>query len=250
MLVNCKACNKEIGKGVKKCIHCGTDQRNFFGKHKIITVILALVIIGGIGSAMGDDTAAPTSSPANSTAATSSTKPTDSAIKPQETAKPQEPAKPTVKTYKAGMYKIGSDMPAGEYVLVGSGMSYFEIDKDSTGQMNSILANDNFSKRSIVSVQDGQYLKLTGCTAYAFNDAPKVQPKDGFMSEGMYKVGVDLPAGEYKVIPEGMPYVEVSKDSSHTMNSIVSNDLPQGESYISIKDGQYIKLTGAKLQIK
>lgn len=52
-MVNCKACGKEIAKGVKKCVHCGKDQRNFFMKHKIITFILAIAILGGIGSAMG-----------------------------------------------------------------------------------------------------------------------------------------------------------------------------------------------------
>lgn len=52
-LVNCKACGKEIAKGVNKCIHCGKDQRNFFMKHKIITAILVFIILGSIGSAMG-----------------------------------------------------------------------------------------------------------------------------------------------------------------------------------------------------
>ena len=55
MTVNCKACGKEIGKGVKKCIHCGADQRSFFGKHKIITGILVIAILGGIGSIFGED---------------------------------------------------------------------------------------------------------------------------------------------------------------------------------------------------
>lgn len=52
-MTNCKACGKEIAKGVNKCVHCGKDQRNFFMKHKIITIILALAILGGIGSATG-----------------------------------------------------------------------------------------------------------------------------------------------------------------------------------------------------
>ncbi|MBZ9685187.1 OB-fold putative lipoprotein [Clostridium estertheticum] len=67
-MVNCKACNKEIAKGVNKCVHCGKDQRNFFMKHKVLTVILALVILGGIGSAMGGDKdSASTTAPATST---------------------------------------------------------------------------------------------------------------------------------------------------------------------------------------
>jgi hypothetical protein len=51
-LVKCKACGREIAKGVKKCPHCGKDQRNFFMKHKIITGILALIIIVVISSAL------------------------------------------------------------------------------------------------------------------------------------------------------------------------------------------------------
>lgn len=65
-LVNCKACNQEIGKGVKKCPNCGTDQRNFFGKHKIITGILVIVVLVIIGSALGKggDKTTSTSAPA------------------------------------------------------------------------------------------------------------------------------------------------------------------------------------------
>ncbi|QIZ07578.1 DUF4352 domain-containing protein [Priestia megaterium] len=52
-LVECKACGKEIAKGVKKCPHCGKDQRSWFGRHKILSFIGAIVILGGIGSALG-----------------------------------------------------------------------------------------------------------------------------------------------------------------------------------------------------
>lgn len=51
-LVNCKACDKEIAKGVKKCPNCGKDQRSFVMKHKIISFIGIIVIIGGISSAL------------------------------------------------------------------------------------------------------------------------------------------------------------------------------------------------------
>lgn len=54
-LVSCKACGKEIAKGVKKCVHCGKDQRNFFMKHKIISGLVILVLLGAIGSALGGD---------------------------------------------------------------------------------------------------------------------------------------------------------------------------------------------------
>lgn len=52
-LVKCKACGKEIAKGVKKCPNCGKDQRNWFMRHKIMTFIGAIILIAIIGSAIG-----------------------------------------------------------------------------------------------------------------------------------------------------------------------------------------------------
>ena len=68
-LVKCKACDKEIAKGVKKCPSCGKDQRNFFQKHKIITGIGVLVIISALSQLGGED-ASPTNSTDKKAAAT------------------------------------------------------------------------------------------------------------------------------------------------------------------------------------
>jgi hypothetical protein len=53
-LVTCKACGKEIAKGVKKCPHCGKDQRSFFGRHKILSFIGVLILLGIVVSALGE----------------------------------------------------------------------------------------------------------------------------------------------------------------------------------------------------
>jgi|SRR5699024_2446143 len=53
---NCKACGKEIAKNVKKCVHCGKDQRNFLMRHKFLTGILAIIIIGVAVGVNDDDT--------------------------------------------------------------------------------------------------------------------------------------------------------------------------------------------------
>lgn len=44
-LVKCKACQKEIAKGVKKCPSCGKDQRNWVMRHKVLTFIGAIILI-------------------------------------------------------------------------------------------------------------------------------------------------------------------------------------------------------------
>lgn len=49
----CINCGNDIPVGKKVCINCGKDYRNFFAKNKVVTIILAVVIIGvvaGIGN--------------------------------------------------------------------------------------------------------------------------------------------------------------------------------------------------------
>jgi len=112
-LTNCKACKKEISKGVKKCPSCGHDQRNFFGKHKILTglaVVVFLVIMGNMdgnsdtATTVASNNAATTTAPATTTAQPApTTEPvTTTAPAPTEPARtepaPTEPAKPKVST--------------------------------------------------------------------------------------------------------------------------------------------------------
>ena len=217
---------------------------------KVIATIgylfIVLIVYGMTKGGSGSST--PAAAPATSAA---TAQPTSSASTPVATPAPAPaPVAPVVKTYVAGMYKIGTDMPAGEYVLIADGTAYLQTSKDSTGEMDSIIANDNFTNRSIITVKNGQYLTIKGCTAYAFGDAPQVKPVDGFLPEGMYKVGFGFSAGEYKVGADGDGYAEVSSDSTHSMDSIVSNDNFQGDKYITVKAGQYLKLNNAKLKLQ
>ena len=53
-LVRCKACGNEVAKGVKKCPNCGKDNRSFVARHKILSAIAILVVLGGVGGAMSE----------------------------------------------------------------------------------------------------------------------------------------------------------------------------------------------------
>ncbi|TGJ75874.1 hypothetical protein CAGA_20820 [Caproiciproducens galactitolivorans] len=212
------------------------------------TVIFS--IIAGIAGGGAPVAPAATSAPSSvSSRVVSAASPAPESTAPISSAAPVSSA-PEAKSYPAGMYKIGSDLPAGEYVLISDGISYFQIAKDSTGELGSIIANDNFSGQSIVTVNAGQYLTLNGATAYAIADAPSVEVSSGKLPDGMYKVGRDIKPGEYKVhATNSTAYIEVAKNSTHTLDAIVSNDNFTGDKYITIKDGQYIKLSGAELTL-
>ncbi len=98
-LVECKACGKEIAKGVKKCPNCGKDQRNWFMRHKILSfigVIIILGIIGSLGSGGSDTETASTN--------TSSKEATETTTEPNE-----EPAEK--------VYTVGEVVPADKLEL-------------------------------------------------------------------------------------------------------------------------------------
>ena len=66
----------------------------------------------------------------------------------------------------------------------------------------------------------------------------------------MYKVGVDIPAGEYNVIAEEgeSAYLEVSSDS--TGNSIITNNIFENNMYITVTDGQYLTLNRCYISLQ
>lgn len=150
-----------------------------------------------------------------------------------------------------GTYKVGSDIEAGEYFVYSTSpiSCYFEVSSDSSGQLTSIITNDNISTFAFVTVEAGQYLKVNGGNFMKAADA-SVPGADanGNYSAGMYRVGIDIPAGEYKVIctSEIWCYIEVSSDSSGSLYSIVSNENINTFSYITVSDGQYLTVNGGQ----
>lgn len=79
--------------------------------------------------------------------------------------KEQNAAKP--KVFGEGVYRVGKDIPAGEYQLKATGKygGFFRITKDSTRAFDSIVSGDNFRNNTYITVIDGQYLELDSCVA-------------------------------------------------------------------------------------
>lgn len=69
------------------------------------------------------------------------------------------------KTLPNGLYKVGTDIPAGVYSLEpleGQKSLYYEIDSDNTNSIASIILLDKFDHKITVILKDGQYLRVTG----------------------------------------------------------------------------------------
>ena len=167
-------------------------------------------------------------------------------------SQPDDSSASSISWKKSGTYKVGVDIPAGEYFVKCSSYNcYIELSSDSTGSFDSIIANDNISTHTYITVRDGEYFKVTGGQFALSSTVDAVEPSsDGIYGEGTYKVGKDIPAGEYKIIATNNCYIEVSSNSNHTLSSIISNDnIEVGTStYITVSDGQYLKVNGGKIQ--
>jgi len=87
MTKKCKSCQTEIDAKAKKCPHCQADQRNWFGRHPIITGLLAVILIFGVIGAIGGSKGSNT----NSTSATTNSQPSANAGAATQPAVKQAP---------------------------------------------------------------------------------------------------------------------------------------------------------------
>jgi len=153
--------------------------------------------------------------------------------------------------FNSGMYKVGSDIPEGEYIVFAEEEDedgYFAILSSSEGQFSNIIANDNFSYNSIINIKPGTYLELVDAVAVPISEVTDLDTS----GEGMFKVGLHIQPGEYKLIAETEEsgYYEVTSNSSHKFNSIVSNANFKNSAYVTVRDGQYLTLVDCKIDKK
>lgn len=87
---------------------------------------------------------------------------------PAAAPQPAAPAGPAT-SMSDGTYEVGVDIAAGRYTTTGPDRTdlipnyYWERSKDDSGELRSIIANDNLS--GSVSVKKGEFVKLSGgCT--------------------------------------------------------------------------------------
>lgn len=160
---------------------------------------------------------------------------------PEETT-PEETA-PSILSYSSNQYKVGVDIPAGEYVLIGDG--YFSVTSDANG--SDIIFNNMFENNFIVTLNDGEYFTLDDATAYPFEQYCASHTIDTTKSNCMLKIGVNLPAGEYKLnsVNDNAYYCIYS---SSRCDDIISNNIFDSSSYITVSDGQYLLINDCTIQ--
>lgn len=153
--------------------------------------------------------------------------------------------------YGDGMYKVGEDLEPGIYYFEASSQfsGYYSISANSNGGLDSIVSNDNVATFSFIEVQSGQYLEISRGRITQAKNIKSIEPKDGIYEEGMYRVGIDIPSGEYNIQSKnGMGYMAILSDASGSIDSIITNDNFTNNKYVTVTEGQYLKIVRAYIK--
>ncbi|MEU3840928.1 hypothetical protein AB0E88_12955 [Streptomyces sp. NPDC028635] len=153
-----------------------------------------------------------------------------------------------------GEFRVGSDIKPGTYRTSGNsdGTCYWERAKDASGETDAILANDNVTGTSYVTVKPGDKLfKSTGCHDWEAVDArAKGTPATAMKGDGgMFKVGTDIAPGTYRSTgnTDDSCYWERTKDAGHSIESIIANNNVSGSAVVTISASDaYFKTAGCK----
>ena len=125
----CKGCGEQVDSSAKACPKCGKDPRNFFMKHKVLSFILAIIIIGAIASSGTNNT---TSTEDNNNIGTNT-----QMVKEKFTVVEHKTEKDDYWTYITGTVKNNTDK---EYSYVQVEVNLY----DASGNLiNSTLDNIN-----------------------------------------------------------------------------------------------------------
>jgi hypothetical protein len=152
------------------------------GKQVLMYGCVAMVSLGlgsGLGGGGKTDASSASAAPTPSVTVTATATVTAIAAAPAPTVTVTKTATVTAKPKAAkaakvaatvpgdGTYLVGSDMKSGTYKTKGpadgSFGCYWARAKDSSGELNSIIANDNLNGSGVVTVRKGETFKSSGC---------------------------------------------------------------------------------------
>jgi hypothetical protein len=162
---------------------------------------------------------------------------------PTSTPIPTAVPTPAAKSYYNGTFKVGTDIPEGEYVIFNNSSysGYFCLSSDSNGE--NIIANENFDYNSIIYIMNGEYLRLSRARAVPINDASGINTN----GEGCFKIGSHLSAGTYKLVQTSDLPAYYCVYNDNRQKDIACNDNFNGTASVTVTNGQYLVINRCKI---
>ena len=157
-----------------------------------------------------------------------------------ETQEETEP--PVQKNFGPGSYKVGDQMPKGEYLLTATnGAGHATVSED--GEKKSVKLSKAFPKSTVILADEGDYVEIAGA------DAELAEPgqKTDLTSDGTFEAGVHVQPGTYALVAdEGEGWFCVYADSKQ--NSIKAEGVVSGETQVTIENGNCLEISGCRFK--
>lgn len=155
----------------------------------------------------------------------------------------------TGETYESGTYIVGSDLPAGEYVLVakrGPKSGYWCVYTD-LGRREPV-GNSLFESFEYVSVSKGEVLEVSGATLSS-SGRSVMGTGERLTRGGRVKVGKDIPSGVYLLTQTGgdFGYYAIYESSRPGATPVQSNCFENRE-YAKVERGQYLEWSNSTVE--
>lgn len=214
----CKKCQMEIDPKATRCPHCQSDQRIWFARHPILTVILIVFILGVIGSAgSGSKPNITTSPPTNKETASVENKTVE-----QQKIQPTEDPNPH---FSDGTWEVGKDIKPGTYrTRSGSSSCYYSRLSGFGGSLNEIISNENTDAPVVVTIEESDKgFKSSRCGTWT-QDLSQITTSKTSFGDGIFIVGTDIEPGKYKNAGSDGCYYSRLSGFSGSLGNIISNE--------------------------
>ena len=144
--------------------------------------------------------------------------------------------------YSAGTYTVGDQLEEGEYILFcaeGHEAQYLvSIDEEGL----DVITEGVFGANAILTVEEGDYLQLTDCTAVLAEDFYSVSRIEPDGDGGTLKIGYDIEPGTYELIgcSDETSFYRIYDDSRFHL--IAGEEEFQFACEVYLELGQYLEL--------
>ncbi len=250
----CRHCREEWNEG-DRCPKCGMPEENY--AFFIISIVLGVLLFLAVLLFMANELFFPAL--VRKLEANLFEQDYESSAEPEETQQhleaqtrpaPTEP--PVQEVWIDGLYAVGADIPAGEYVVMPDGALESEIGASfhiSVFNDSSLDDNDRafggwVQNNAILRVEEGQFVELLHAVMYSADEESRLDP---FSEPGIFCVGRDIPAGTYSVRSCHEQYSAscmVGTDPMTVLEQIHPDlHIPLGETEtITLQEGEYLKM--------
>lgn len=150
-------------------------------------------------------------------------------------------AEGTTMIYKAGDYKVGTNLPAGEYkFLAAGGACAVTLYRNGEPYTENVVSGQDW-----LTLEDGQAVRVTNGSFVKAEDV-SVQDKTELAADSVYKVGVDCPAGTWTLTPvDGDGYRSYSVSDKRVLGQkaeVVAEGTLTGPVTVELHAGEYLGL--------